>query len=249
MRLSNLAQGIALALFFTLVLVASAPARLLGYVLPSGQIVMDGFQGTLWSGSASRCVLHLPPGPMHLGSVSWSLDPLSLLTFAPRLTVASEWGEQRIQGELRLRGARDLDLKDVQTRSSADLVRRFLPLAVDGVASVQLAQLSLRDGLPYSADGRIVWQDGVFLSTSGRVPLGSYAMEFKQAEGEVLRGEVITLSGSLLVAGQMQLDRRRYVIDLAINSDEPLDPQLKNALDLMAVPENGGYRIVLDSEF
>ena len=54
MRVSHLAWGVALALFFSLVLLAAAPARLLGLVLPSEQVLMDGFQGTLWRGSASR---------------------------------------------------------------------------------------------------------------------------------------------------------------------------------------------------
>ena len=249
MRVSHLAWGVALALFFTLVLLAGAPARLLGLVLPSEQVLMGGFQGTLWRGSASRCVLQLPAGPLHLGAVNWSLDPLSLLAFAPRLNIGSQWGTQRIAGDLRLRGSRDLDLEDFEVQASAELVQRFAPLAVDGGLSVQLAQLSVRDGLPFSADGRLVWQDGGFRSPRGRVPLGTFALDFQQPKGEALRGEVITISGSLQAQGQVELDGRRYAIDVAVDSDGPLDPQLKNALDLMAAPENGGYRIALDSEF
>ena len=114
---------------------------------------------------------------------------------------------------------------------------------------MQLQHLSLRDGLPYSAEGRLVWQDGGFASPRGRVPLGTYALEFTQQPGEPLLGEIVTVAGSLQAQGSAQLHGRRYKIDLALHGEEPLDAMLRNALDLMAAPENGGYRIRLDSEF
>jgi len=249
MRWSRFGWGVALALFFVAALVVYAPARLLGLVLPAEQVVMTGFEGTLWRGGASRCLLRLPPGFLHLGAVRWSLDPASLLLLSPRLSVSSQWGNQTLNGSLRLRGGRDIDLTDFDMRASADLVQNFAPLAVDGVFSVQLEQLSLREGLPHSARGRAVWQDAGFQSPRGRVPLGSYALDIEQPPGEVLVGDVITLGGPLQAEGRIELRGRVYAINLLLGSDETLDPQLQDALALMAAPEGDRYRVSLKGEF
>ena len=48
--------GLALGLLLLLGLVISAPARLLTYVLPPGQVVLQGVSGTLWQGRAGSCL-------------------------------------------------------------------------------------------------------------------------------------------------------------------------------------------------
>lgn len=249
MRLLRLAGGISLVLVFIAVLVATAPARLLTYLLPGEQIVLAGVDGTVWRGSASRVMLQLPPGYLHLGAVNWSLDPLSLLLFAPRISVESAWGGQVLEGELLLRGSRDIDLKDFEMQIAADLVQKFAPLAVDGVLSAQFERLALRDGLPHSARGRLVWQDAGFQSPRGRIALGSYALDLAQEQGEALVGEVLTLGGALRAEGRVELRGRAYEIDIALRGDGPLDSELANALALMATPQGDGYRIMLQSTF
>lgn len=249
MRVSHIAWGSALVVVFCIALGASAPARLLALVLPAGQVVMSGFEGTVWRGSASRCLLRLPPGYLHLGEVRWSLEPLSLFTLAPRVQVGSTWGGQTLQGAVRLRGANELEVTDLELRADAELVQRFAPLAVDGRLEVTLAHLSVRDGLPYSGRGRMVWRNAGFLSPQGHVPLGSYALDFEQLPGEALRGQVVTLAGPLRAEGRVELRGRQYLIDVLLDSEHALDPQLQNALALMAVAEGDGFRIELQSGF
>jgi len=249
MKLSRLLWPGLLALLFAAALLVSAPAHLLGRVLPPELVQMRGFEGTLWRGAAGQCLLRLPPGYLHLGAVRWSLAPLSLLTLAPRLTVESRWGDQLLSGELALRGLRDLDVADLEMQVSAALVQEFAPLAVDGQLSLQLRQLSLRDGLPQSAQGRLVWQQAGFQSANARIALGSYALDFSQPKGAALRGEVLTLSGPLQATGTAQLEDRHYDIDVLVQSDGALDPQLRQALSLMATPEGEGFRLRLAGDF
>lgn len=245
----RLVTGLLLVLAFVFAVIAAAPARLLQFVLPGDQVVMQGLSGTLWHGRASRCLLQLPPGYLHLGAVEWSLDPLSLLTLSPRLHLGSAWGQQRVTGEVILRSAKALDVRDLQVSVAASLVQKFAPLALDGALSVDVSELSLRDGLPYSAQGRLVWQDGGFQAPRGRIPLGSYALDFAQPAGSPLRGEVITLAGPLEARGNVELDGRHYAIDVRLGSEYPLDSQLQQALALMARPEGDGYRVVLEADF
>lgn len=245
MRLSRFAWGVALVLILLCSLLASAPARMLALVLPGEQVLMSGLAGTLWQGSASRCMLRLPPGYLHLGAVEWSLHPLSLLSLAPRLTFSSEWGSQSISGEVALRGARDFDIVDLDGNVDADLLRQFAPVSLTGSFSLQLPKLQLRDGLPLSGEGRVVWQDGAWQSPRGPVQLGTYALDFEQPPGEALLGEVLTLAGPLQAEGKLQLEGRRYRVDIMVSSVEKLDAQLEQALSLMAAPQAGGFRIEL----
>ena len=247
--MSRIAAGLALLVLFVVIMLVNAPARLLAHVLPPNQVVMQGFEGTVWKGSASRCVIQLPVGFLHLGSVRWSLDPWSLLTFAPRVEVESKWGQQTAAGSLQVLGGRDLLVQDFDGRVGADLLRQFAPVAVGGSFNVQLAELELSDGLPLRAEGRLVWQQASWLSPRGAVPLGSYALDVMQPEGEALVGEVITLNGPLEAKGQVRLDGRRYALDVFAGGDDTLNAELTNALALLAEPEPDGYRIALEGEF
>jgi hypothetical protein len=194
-------------------------------------------------------LLRLPQGYLQLGTVQWSLRPLSLLLLAPHLTVRTEWGNQTLAGELVLRGQRDLDVFNLEGQLAADLLGRFAPVAVDGMFILQLEKLQLHDGLPYSTAGRLVWQDGGWQSPQGLVPLGSYAMDVKQAPGEALQGQVITLAGPLQASGTVQLQSRHYAVDILLGSEGSLDAQLQQMLSLIAVAEDAGYRIGVQGDF
>ena len=247
--MSRLLWAALLALLLFAYIVVSAPARLLHLVVPSGQLLMQGLSGTVWQGTASSVQLRLPQGYLHLGTVQWSLHPLSLLTLAPHLTVRSDWGSQTFEGELILRGQRDLDVIDFEGQLAADLLRHFAPVALYGTFNLQLTELKLRNGLPYSTEGRLIWQNGAWQSPQGLVALGAYALDFQQPAGEALRGEVNTLSGPLEASGSLELINRHYEVKLLMGAEEELDSQLQNMLPLIASQEGEDYRINVEGDF
>ena len=247
--MSRFTLGLILALLLGVSLVASAPARLLNLVLPAEQVLMQGFGGTLWRGSASRALVRAGPGYLHLGAVHWSLDPLSLLLLAPRLTLSSVWGNQVISGDLVLRGAQDIDLYEFEAVVAANLLRQFAPVALTGSLSAQLDSLQLRNGLPHSGDGRLVWQNGGWQSPRALLPLGTYALDFHQAPCEMLQGKIVTVAGPVEANGTVELQSRDYRVDILVSSEVAMDAQLEQALSLIAPPESGGYRVVFDGEF
>jgi general secretion pathway protein N len=249
MKMSRLVWAAFLALLLFVYIVVSAPARLLHLVVPSSQLLMQGLSGTVWRGSASSVQLRLPQGYLHLGALQWSLHPLSLLALAPHLTVRSDWGSQTFAGELILRGQRDLDVIDFEGHLAADLLRHFAPVALGGRFNLQLAELKLRNGLPYSTQGRLIWQHGAWQSPRGLVALGTYALDLQQPAGEALRGEVNTLSGPLQASGSLELMDKHYEVELLMGAEEELDPQLQNMLPLIASPEGEDYRISVEGDF
>ena len=240
-----------LALLFVagMVAVSTAPARVLGLVVPGEQIILSGFTGTLWRGSASRCLLAVPGGYLHLGSVEWRLQPLSLLLFAPRLQITSDWGQQRLSGKLVVHGAQDISLSDADARFSAGLIQQFAPLSLSGDVSAQISTLQVQSGLVTGGEGRLVWERGAWLSPQGLLPLGTYALDFNQQPGAPLIGEVLTLAGPITAQGQARLSGRVYDLAIDVGSEAAMPANLQQALSLLARPVDGGYRLELEGEF
>lgn len=249
MNMSRTVRAAALVLLLLACLLVTTPARILGLLLPPGQVIMQGVSGTLWRGKASRCLVQTQAGYFHLGALDWRLSPWSLLLFAPRLTLESKWGNQAFATTLVLQGGADVDLYELEATVPADLLRQFVPVNLAGVFSVQLNPLKIRGGLPVEAAGRLVWQDGGWNSPNGPVPLGSYALDIGQAPGAALAGEVLTLAGPVTARGPLQLQGRTYSVDILVGSEAGLDERLQQALSLVARPVDQGYRLKLDGEF
>lgn len=222
-----------------------APARLLNPVFAERGLLLEGLEGTVWQGSAARALVPAGGGYLHLGSVRWQLSPWSLFMLAPRVTVSSRWGRQQLSGVIVYRSSDDIRLSDVDATLGASLVRQFVPLELSGDLSLLAQQIELRNGLPYAADGRLVWRDGGWVSPQGRRSLGDYALDFKQPAGESLTGTVVTVGGSLQVQGRILLTGREYDVDLLLSGAGLTDPQLQQALQLIAAPEYGGFRLSL----
>ncbi len=226
----------------------SAPARLIGLFVPTEQLLVTGFSGTVWNGSASRCLLAVPGGYLHLGAITWRLQPLSLVFMAPRLHLVSDWGRQQLAGDIIIRGDEDLSLSDFEARFSAGLLQQFAPISLSGEISAQVASLNFSSSMLAQAEGRLVWQRGAWLSPQGSLPLGSYALDFIQAEGDPLAGEVVTLVGPVTAEGRVGLDGNRYSLAIDIASEGAMHPALQQALSLMARPVDDGYRLELVGE-
>jgi len=244
----RLITGLALAVVFLACLIASAPARLLNSFLPADRVILQGFSGTLWNGSASRALVGAGSGYIHLGAVSWSLNPLSLLTLSPGLRVESSWGKQQLSTDIRFTGSDSIELANLDALVSAQLLKQFLPLAVGGDFSVQLGDLVLQGGLPIRGEGRIVWQQATWESAQGVLPLGSYAVDFQQLPGQALSGEIVTIAGAVTAQGNVSLEGIHYSVDLLVTSEPGLDGQLQQALSLIAQPVSEGYRIAFDGQ-
>ncbi len=235
--------GVPVALLLAVMLVAQAPARLLNHLIPEDRLLLQGIEGTLWEGSAARALLPTVGGYLHLGALQWQLSPWSLLSLAPRVTVNSRWGNQQLSGVIVYHSNERIRLGDVDATLPASLVRQFLPLELRGDLSLLAAHLEIREGLPYAADGRLVWRGGGWVSPQGPRTLGDYAMDFRQPAGDALVGDVTTLAGSLRAEGRVTLTGSDYDIDVLLAGDGLRDPQLRQALQLVAAPEGEDFRL------
>lgn len=242
--MNKLLYGLIAVVILLVALIANAPARLLILAIPASQIQLEGVSGTLWRGQVGRCRLALANGVFELGAVQWRLKPWSLLLLSPEVQLSSAWGRQQFDGELTISGAQDVTAREVNASFDASVLTALFPLAVDGAVSLQLAELDIRQGLPHSARGRIVWQQGRWLSPQGAKMLGSYALEMDSPDsGEGISGQVVTLAGPLQAKGRVELIARDYAVDIELHHEQGFEAQLANMLALMAEPVGDGYRV------
>jgi general secretion pathway protein N len=188
-------------------------------------------------------------GLFELGRLEWRLSPFSLLLLSPRLDVESRWVAQLIVGDFALSRGGQLRIRDASISVSAGLLQRFLPVQLEGVFNLQLPGITLENGLPVAGEGRLVWQQARWFDGGRSRELGDYVLQFHVDEQQQLQGNVSTLSGPIEAHGKVQLAGRAYGVDLHLRSKAPFAPELRNALQLIASPEPGGFHVKLDSEF
>ena len=243
MTRSRLIAGLILALALLVYLLASAPARLLLSVVPGEGLILQGVRGTLWNGQASRVLLATGNGWLHLGATQWQLRPLSLLLLSPELAIESQWGRQTVEGDLKLYSEEEFALRGVQVSVDAALLRQYLPVGLEGDFSLQFEKLLVRNEALEEAVGRVVWQNGGWVSPQGPRQLGSYAVDLSTPEPGVIQGQVISLAGDLEAQGEVGLQGPQYSIDVVLSGQGLEDAQLRQALQLAAAPEGGDFRV------
>jgi hypothetical protein len=241
--------GVLLALLFLLVLIASAPARLVGYVLPQDSIRVAGLSGSLWRGEASNAAIMTNSGWLQLGRTHWDLSPFYLLLLSPTVDIESSWGQQRLQARLRLFPSGTLRLSSVDASFSATLVRRWMPVDLRGDMNILLERMDIASGVPAEGTGRLVWRQAYWRGNRGSQRLGDYVLEFTIAAPGQGQASVSTLAGPIEVEGGLTVDGRKYAVDARLSSAERIDEELAGALQLMAEPVDGGYQLKFNSEF
>jgi len=241
--------AIALAGLLTLVLIVSAPARLLGYFLPADSLSVHGYSGTLWRGSVADLAVRLPDGWLQLGPTRWTLSPWSLLILSPRIKLDSEWGPQVIEADIALSPSGALRLRDSSATFSASLVQQWLPVQLRGSLRLALAELHLSDERLLQGRGSLVWQGAFWRGVRGSQRLGDYVLEFEVPAEQQLRGTISTLSGPIRVEGGFEAAGRQYSVDVLMTSAEGFDSELASAMQLMAAPVEGGFHLKFNSEF
>jgi general secretion pathway protein N len=238
-----------LALVFVAVLVVSAPARLVQYLLPSQQVQLQAYSGTLWSGRAGGAVVAVAGGWLQLGELRWQLSPWSLLLLSPRVQLQAQWGDQRLDTDLQISPGGELHLRNSSISFAAGLVKQWVPIQLGGAFQLQVKEMHLQDSRAYSGEGNLVWQRAFWTGNSSSQRLGDYVLQFKLDETGAASGEVSTLTGPVQVEGGLELVGRQYSVDLQLFSEQALGSELTNALLLMAAPQDGGYHIKFSSEF
>ncbi len=230
--------------FLVCFFVGQAPARLVGVLLPE-RLALDAVSGSLWTGKAARGVFQLDGGSLILGRVSWQYRPLSFVLLQPTITISVDWGGQQLAGAVTRKLAGTVVVRDFYASFDSGLVRQFLPLYIGGRVIADFSEIAIASNQVLSLEGELVWEGAVWAAAAGDVPLGDYQLVVSDNK-DALQGRVTTLSGALIAAGDVVVAASNYKIDLDLSGPATRDPELANALQLLAVPSATGFDMVIE---
>ena len=231
------------AAIFSLLLVARLPASIATALVPP-TIIANSPSGTLWRGSAAHVQANVNGQWFALGNVNWELHPLGLL-FGDALTLRSSWGRQQLDLSAGVAFNGDVTVSDVSVRADIAWIKNLLPLFVAGDLTADIETLRVTGaGVPETITGRVVWENAAWQALGGDVSLGTYAIDITTTDRGI-SGKVVTLRGALDLTGEFTLKGDRYSVTADLSGTAARNEAFQQAIALMAVPTESGYRIDL----
>ncbi len=223
---------------FVIGLVITFPARMAYQWLAPDELKLSGIDGTIWHGSAARGTA----GGLYLANISWSYEPLALLTgkfeFASSSNLASGFFDARIAVGL----SGKLTLSDVSGALTLDTLTAILPLSgIEGDVTVTFEEVIIENGVPVEATGTLVLANLVSRYLSPTI-LGDYEAEF-QTYDEGILASVESINGVLELVGMVKLTRNRnweFIGKVAATPAAPLG--ISQQLQLLGSPDSRGKR-------
>ena len=183
---------------YLLILLATAPATLLGKLMPKG-ILLTQLSGSLWQGSAAKIAFSSPLGWIQVHDVSWDVQWAYLLRgeLALRLESADAAGDVIVARSLN-------DLRIVQadiTLPAADLAVMIPQLALwqpEGEVQFQTQGFALAAST--SSMATLSWHNAA-LKLSAQQTLGDYQLQLRSVQQQV-QAQLATLQGELQLEGK-----------------------------------------------
>jgi hypothetical protein len=215
-------------------------------------LVLSGISGTVWSGRAELGSL----GNLPLRDVEWSVAPLALALGRISVTLAARPPDGLVTGSLSA-GLWDIRFTDVRVTTSLDTLGTLLSLQGSrGTLSLDIDELSLRNGWPVAAQGTVRIRDLEVLPLgsppgSALLALGDYELSsFEVADlrlGAALRDEggPLEIQGTVMLALQTPgtLAGARPQFDGRVRERGSIATELKTPLEfLTAEVDPEGWR-------
>jgi general secretion pathway protein N len=232
--------GVVAFLVFALV---TLPARFVLSRFASAGVQASGVSGTIWNGAAQV----LTVGGVRIGSVTWSLRALPLLTGR----ASADVNVKRVDGFLETQASGWLSGRIAFDALTGSLPLSALPPNVirggwTGTLNLKLPALVLEDGWPIEAAGVV---EVIDLTGPANKPanMGSYRVTFAEddaSEENVLRGALVDLGGPLEISGTIDLQaaERGYRIQGLIKPRPDAPREVVNQLQFLGAPDEQGRR-------
>ena len=225
--------------FLVLAFVTLPASAVLSFFQPPG-VTLAGVSGTLWNGRAQA----VRSGTLHLGSVEWHLDILSLFTGKLGANVKVTRTDGFAQGHVAA-GPGRITLRGF----NASVPVNALPANVvrggwTGTLNLKLTELALDNSWPVAANGTIEVTD--LVGPANRpAAMGSYKVVFPEgaAGGDTLTGQLSDNGGPFAVNGTVELKKNRSYLVTGLVATRPGAPgDVVRALEILGEPDDQGRR-------
>jgi hypothetical protein len=225
---------------FILAVVVKAPISYISPYIKSGPLNFEGTQGTLWKGKASQLRIE----GIKLGAISWTINPIWLLTGKIKGDFFIKDVDLDIQGDFgsSLNGD-TLTLDNTRFAANGRFINKVQHYAImSGNLNGFIDHFELQQStkLPPKVAGMINWERGGLLSPI-KLPKGNYQLILKpEADGKML-GMISSNDAPVDIKGNIKLDSQwKYITDLKIKSTAK-GKTIQGMLSMAGKPGKDGY--------
>jgi len=236
--------SIALYLFF---LIANLPANIgvSALNLPVN-VKLTSVSGTIWSGK----VQNLKYSGIDLGTVSWKLQPLYLMTGAVAANVSMIKNQQHINTWAKLSLSGKLELEETRfsiNLSSLQPLTYGMPFSYVGMASGYFPVSYIYKNNYVGINGKLSLNNLEMISPQ-RQHFGDFVIDFRAENDGMTSGRVKDNSEQLNMSGQLTLDKNGIFNFTAKLAAREKDSSLDNVISFLGIKDATG-RVQLSHQF
>ena len=230
-------------LVFVYTAITRAPLGVIyGYIKPTSGAAFDliGLEGNLQQGGAAGVIVG---NQTALRDLRWTMLPLQLLIGRAAFDLSASGDGLLLAGRVAqsISGQTHIDGLTASGSIKPLLAAFKLFVPVDGTLSLDLQQMSLAQGLPTTAEGRIDLKGLQWKLARDPMPLGDFSAIVAPTD-QALTATISADRGPLDASGDAHLlPDRRYELHLQVKAKADAPPPLVNMLASLGAPDNQGY--------
>lgn len=195
---------------YLIFLVVTIPASLAYGALkkklaPESSLQLGSITGTLWSGRAAPAVL----GGQRLDSLSWNVQPLSLLIGRVQAQLEFRYGDSFGKAVVARGFTGKIYAKDIEARIDLKRMRllaQVLPLGMEGALLLNLKTFSVDRRSIFDAEGVLAW-DSAIITVPMRTEFGNLRVALSTTDNDGVKATLADGGGPLQAEGLLNITR------------------------------------------
>lgn len=233
-------------LFFLLILTpASTVVSFLD--LPPKKVALHGVSGTIWSGMIDRASFN----KQQLQAISWSLNPLSLLTGSLTTALEASVYNNTVNTRLHYSYFSDqLKLTDLQSNINAKDLQQQLNLPFGELAGdirIKFDQIEIIPNTLPSINGLISWTNAR-LTLAEKISLGNIFLRLEPGANNEISGKLSNTNGDLSINGDIKVSAQQiYTLHLRLKPRANASDELLSIVRLIAPRKKNNEHVLTRS--
>ena len=222
------------------------PARVAYHWFAPDQVAVGGISGTIWSGSAQNA----SSGGLYITDIKWRFKPLRLFTGKLMYAVEASPANGFIETDAGIGIDGTVHISDLQGVLGLHTLEQVLAIrGLRGNASLRIDRLTLKDGVPGTAEGTLEIADLVVPMVSAG-SIGGYRAEFHPQQDGGVSASIEDTDGIIDLAGRVTLSMDRSYQFRGLIAAKPETPQaMREQLRFLGSPnERGQHELNLDGQ-
>lgn len=222
------------------------PARVAYHWFAPDQVVVGGISGTIWSGSAQNA----NSAGLYVTDIKWRFKPLRLFTGKFVYAVEARPASGLLEAVVGVGIGGTLHVSELQGVIALQMLEQMLAVrGLRGNARLSIDQLTIKDGIPVTAEGSVEVADLV-VPVIAAGSIGGYRAEFHPQQDGGVSGSVEDTDGIVDLAGRVTLSPDRSYQFRGLIAAKPGTPQaMRQQLRFLGTPnDRGQHELNLDGQ-